>query len=61
MRTSGLSADQLLRQLVCVYNVAFKGMPMIAVIFLAGQGLAICDRFATAPELDVNAYSLIFD
>lgn len=49
----------VLRQLVFTYKVAFKGMPMIVVIFLAYYGLpSAIDFIATSLGLSVNAHSL---
>lgn len=49
----------VLRQLVFAYKVAFKGMPMVVVIFLAYYGLpSALDFIATRFAIEVNAHSL---
>lgn len=49
----------VLRQLVIAYKVAFKGMPMVVVIFLAYYGLPPALHFvASLLNVEVNAHSL---
>lgn len=49
----------VLRQLVFAYKVAFKGMPMVVVIFLAYYGLPTAlELVATTFNVEVNAHSL---
>lgn len=49
----------VLRQLVIAYKVAFKGMPMVVVIFLAYYGLPPALHFvASVLNVEVNAHSL---
>lgn len=49
----------VLRQLVIAYKVAFKGVPMVVVIFLAYYGLPPALHFvATLAGIEVNAHSL---
>ncbi|NIF23673.1 amino acid ABC transporter permease [Candidatus Pantoea multigeneris] len=49
----------LLRQAVLVYKIAFKGVPMVVVIFLAYYGLpAALQFFATQLGVAVNAHSM---
>ncbi|MEG3111934.1 MULTISPECIES: ABC transporter permease subunit [unclassified Pantoea] len=49
----------VLRQLVITYKIAFKGVPMVVVIFLAYYGLPPALHFvASMFGVDVNAHSL---
>lgn len=49
----------VLRQLVIVYKIAFKGMPMVVVIFLAYYGLPPALHFvASLLHIEVNAHSM---
>ncbi len=49
----------VLRQMVIAYKVAFKGMPMVVVIFLAYYGLPPALHFvASVLDVEVNAHSL---
>lgn len=49
----------VLRQLVIAWKVAFKGMPMVVVIFLAYYGLPPALHFvASVLNVEVNAHSL---
>ncbi|EIB96645.1 MULTISPECIES: amino acid ABC transporter permease [Pantoea] len=49
----------VLRQLVIAYKIAFKGVPMVVVIFLAYYGLPPALHFvATLSGIAVNAHSL---
>ncbi|QGY30524.1 amino acid ABC transporter permease [Pantoea cypripedii] len=49
----------VLRQLVLAYKIAFKGVPMVVVIFLAYYGLPPALHFvATLFGVEVNAHSL---
>ena len=49
----------VLRQLVMAYKVAFKGVPMVVVIFLAYYGLPPALHFvASLAGVEVNAHSL---
>ncbi|WP_147197856.1 amino acid ABC transporter permease [Pantoea sp. MBD-2R] len=49
----------VLRQLVIAYKVAFKGVPMVVVIFLAYYGLPPALHFvASRVGIEVNAHSL---
>ncbi len=49
----------ILRQLVVVYKITFKGIPMVVVIFLAYYGLPVALQFVCSlVGIQINAHSL---